>query len=105
MQSLAIHLKPQQSPPDVEPAYIGRFAPSPTGPLHLGSLFTALASYLHAKHKQGKWLLRIDDLDTPRNKAGSVDSILNTLAVFGLNWEDGVYYQSQHLDDYSYYLE
>lgn len=105
MQSLAIHLKPQQSPPDVEPAYIGRFAPSPTGPLHLGSLFTALASYLHAKHKQGKWLLRIDDLDTPRNKAGSVDSILNTLAVFGLNWEDGVYYQSQHLDDYAYYLD
>ena len=104
MQSLAIQLKPQQSQPDVQTAYIGRFAPSPTGPLHLGSLFTAVASYLDASSRQGKWLLRIDDLDTPRNKDGSVNAILNTLETFGLHWDDSVYYQSQHLDDYATFL-
>jgi glutamyl-Q tRNA(Asp) synthetase len=86
-------------------AYIGRFAPSPTGPLHTGSLFTALASYLHARHHQGKWLLRVDDLDTPRNKEGSVADILKTLEAFGLHWDSSVYYQSQHLDDYATFLE
>jgi glutamyl-Q tRNA(Asp) synthetase len=72
--------------------------------LHLGSLFTALASYLHARSCQGKWLLRIDDLDTPRNKAGSVESILKTLEAFGLCWDDAVYYQSQHIDSYQHFL-
>ena len=85
--------------------YIGRFAPSPTGPLHLGSLFTALASYLDARSRQGKWLLRVDDLDTPRNKAGSVAAILKTLDVYGLHWDEAVYYQSQHLDDYERFLD
>jgi glutamyl-Q tRNA(Asp) synthetase len=85
--------------------YIGRFAPSPTGSLHLGSLFTALASYLDARFHKGKWLLRIDDLDAPRNKTGSVAAILKTLEVFGLNWDDGVYYQSQHIDDYHIFFE
>jgi glutamyl-Q tRNA(Asp) synthetase len=51
------------------------------------------------------WLLRIDDLDTPRNKAGSVESILKTLETFGLHWDGGVYYQSQHLANYAYFLE
>ncbi len=88
----------------MQPAYIGRFAPSPTGPLHLGSLFTALASYLDARAHRGKWLLRIDDLDTPRNQPGSVPSILTTLETFGLHWDDSIYYQSQHLDDYAAYL-
>jgi len=80
--------------------YIGRFAPSPTGPLHFGSLYTALASFLQARSQQGLWLLRIDDLDTPRNIKGSADSILKTLDAFGLYWDDTVVYQSQYLDDY-----
>jgi len=80
--------------------YIGRFAPSPTGPLHLGSLYTALASFLQARSRQGKWVLRIDDLDTPRNIKGSADSILKTLDVFNLHWDDNVVYQSHHLDVY-----
>jgi glutamyl-Q tRNA(Asp) synthetase len=88
----------------VQSAYIGRFAPSPTGPLHLGSLFTALASYLDARSQQGKWLLRVDDLDTPRNKEGSVAAILKTLETFGLCWDDAVYYQSQHIDSYESFL-
>lgn len=81
-------------------SYIGRFAPSPTGPLHLGSLFTALAGFLQARSRQGKWLLRIDDLDTPRNIKGSADSILKTLDVFGLHWDDSVVHQSRRRDVY-----
>jgi len=80
--------------------YIGRFAPSPTGPLHLGSLYTALASFLDARSQQGQWRLRIDDLDTPRNIAGASDNILKTLERFGLEWDGPVDYQSQHLAEY-----
>ena len=79
---------------------IGRFAPSPTGPLHLGSLYTALASFLHARSQQGLWLLRIDDLDTQRNVKGASDAILTTLETFGLHWDDSVVYQSQCLAVY-----
>jgi glutamyl-Q tRNA(Asp) synthetase len=85
--------------------YIGRFAPSPTGPLHFGSLYTALASFLQARSQQGLWLLRIDDLDTPRNIKGSADSILKTLDAFGLYWDDRVAYQSQSLDVYHEILD
>lgn len=81
-------------------AYVGRFAPSPTGPLHLGSLFTALAGFLEARCQQGKWLLRIDDLDTPRNVSGSISDILYTLDTFGLHWDDAVDFQSRHNDEY-----
>lgn len=85
-------------------SYKGRFAPSPTGPLHLGSLYTALASFLQARSQQGAWLVRIDDLDTPRNVKGASDLILTTLDRFGLHWDESVYYQSQHLDDYQHFL-
>ena len=83
---------------------IGRFAPSPTGALHLGSLYTALASFLHAKAQQGLWRLRIDDLDTPRNVQGAVSDILKTLETFGLYWDGTVLYQSQCLELYQHVL-
>lgn len=86
-------------------SYIGRFAPSPTGPLHFGSLYTALAGFLQARSQQGLWLLRIDDLDTPRNIKGSADNILKTLDAFGLHWDNSVVYQSQYLDVYHEILD
>jgi len=80
--------------------YIGRFAPSPTGDLHLGSLLAAVGSYLDARHHGGQWLLRIEDLDTPRVVPGSVDRILRTLEGFGLHWDGEVIYQSRRIPLY-----
>lgn len=80
--------------------YIGRFAPSPTGPLHFGSLVSALASYLDAKANQGRWLLRMEDLDPPREQAGATSAILHCLDEHGLHWDGEVVYQSQRGDAY-----
>ena len=75
--------------------YIGRFAPSPTGPLHMGSLYTAVASYLDARANQGRWLLRIEDLDPPREQAGADQLIISSLHAHGLHWDGNIVYQSQ----------
>ena len=75
--------------------YIGRFAPSPTGLLHIGSLLTAVASYADARFPSGKWLLRMEDLDPPREMQGAADNILFTLEKFGFEWDGEVAYQSQ----------
>ncbi|WP_303721138.1 tRNA glutamyl-Q(34) synthetase GluQRS [Malonomonas rubra] len=79
---------------------IGRFAPSPTGPLHFGSLVAALGSYLLAKQTGGQWLLRIEDLDPPRVIPGSADDILRSLDLFGFEWDGEVLYQSQRSERY-----
>ncbi|HEY6872720.1 MAG TPA: tRNA glutamyl-Q(34) synthetase GluQRS [Geobacteraceae bacterium] len=79
---------------------IGRFAPSPTGPLHLGSLVTAVGSYAMAKRLGGLWLLRIEDLDLPRVIPGIADDMLRTLESLGFRWDGEVVYQSRRLDAY-----
>jgi glutamyl-Q tRNA(Asp) synthetase len=85
--------------------YRGRFAPSPTGPLHFGSLVTAVGSYLQARQQQGKWLVRIEDLDPPREVQGATAEILRTLEHYGLGWDGEVVYQSQRSELYLDALE
>ncbi len=80
--------------------WIGRFAPTPSGPLHFGSLVAALGSYVIARQQQGQWLLRIEDLDPPREQPGAADSIIRTLETFGFEWDGEIQYQSRRTDYY-----
>jgi len=80
--------------------YRGRFAPSPTGPLHFGSLVAAVASYLEARTAGGDWLLRIEDIDPPREVPGAGDAIVKSLAIHGFEWSEAVVYQSHRHDFY-----
>jgi glutamyl-Q tRNA(Asp) synthetase len=85
--------------------YVGRFAPSPTGPLHFGSLVAALASYMEARAAKGKWLLRMEDLDRPREQPGATDQILCALERLGFEWDGPVLWQSARLERYRAALE
>ncbi len=93
------HLRPPHG------SYVGRFAPSPTGRLHLGSLTTALGSCLEARAHGGRWLLRIEDLDRPRLRPGATDEMLRTLEALGFEWDGPVVYQSHRDAAYSAALE
>lgn len=85
---------------DCVPRYRGRFAPSPTGLLHLGSLFAAVASFMRARACGGEWLVRIEDIDPPREVAGATDAILRQLEQAALHWDGSVLRQSEHLERY-----
>lgn len=84
--------------------YIGRFAPSPSGKLHIGSFLSAITSYIDAKHNNGLWKLRIDDIDSKRSKKIYSENIIKILKDFHLD-PDEIYYQTDHLNDYVSYLD
>ena len=86
-------------------SYTGRFAPSPTGPVHFGTLIAAVGSYLQAKKNRGRWLMRIEDIDITRKLDGADTDILNTLEKFGFEWDDEISYQSQRTNYYQQSLD
>ncbi|TWC40305.1 glutamyl-Q tRNA(Asp) synthetase [Pseudomonas sp. SJZ079] len=87
------------------PSYIGRFAPTPSGYLHFGSLVAALASYLDARAVGGRWLLRMEDLDPPREVPGAQDAILKTLETYGFEWDGELVRQSERHAEYAALIE
>jgi glutamyl-Q tRNA(Asp) synthetase len=89
-----------QSVAPASPVYRGRFAPSPTGPLHFGSLISAVASYCDARANAGEWIVRIEDVDRPRSRAGAGDAILATLEAYGFEWDAPVVRQSERTSLY-----
>ena len=92
-------------PADIPAVYRGRFAPSPTGPLHAGSLLAAVGSFLDARSRGGEWLVRMEDLDPPRELAGAAADILRTLELYGLEWDGPVLYQSERIGVYREMLD
>lgn len=92
------NMRPQHS-------YRGRFAPSPSGYLHFGSLITALASFLDAKKYNGTWLVRLENIDPPREKKGASDHILKTLEAFGLHWDENILFQSNQSEYYFHIID
>jgi len=93
------------APQPASTPYRGRFAPSPTGPLHFGSLVAAVASYADARAAGGEWLVRVEDLDPPREVPGAADSILQALDAFAMQWDGTVLYQSTRSAAYGVALD
>jgi len=102
---IAIHTNGSAAGMNAEPGYRGRFAPSPTGPLHFGSLVSALASFLDARAHRGTWLVRIEDIDGPRTVPGAAEEILDTLGRFGMHSAEPPVWQSQRETAYQQALE
>jgi glutamyl-Q tRNA(Asp) synthetase len=91
--------------PSAPIGYRGRFAPSPTGPLHFGSLVAAMASYADAHAASGQWLLRIEDVDVPRARTGAADAIIHALERLGFEWDGPVWRQADRAADYEHALD